>query len=450
MPFQTRSRWLRRAVVAAAVLATLPRGARLMAQTRQVSVESLIYDLGNPDALRRQAAVRELGAAKYRTATPNLVALAHDPADAVRREVEFALEKMEDIQALPGFIALASDPENDIRARAVAALVNVHLPRARGVGAVGAMLKQVGEMINVLPDRDVEVVVEPDVPIDPAVVTTLRERIADSERGIRRTAIRGVGILRARPAVPDLLQVVREDRDDGLRLEGVRALWKIGDASIGEDLVGMLNMNNEAVRDELIETLGYMRYRGAVPELTRIVEQAKRTDATRILALAALADIADPASVPLFENLKADENEMLRVYANEGIARTADASQKTAISAARLVEKSPRVRTAQAFGLLRIGESEYLDELIRALERKSTRDLAREYLIETRPEDRPALFAPRPVNSTTRAELADVMGLMGDPDALPRLQELSHDPDADVARVAGRAARRLAVVSGAQ
>ena len=209
-------------------------------------------------------------------------------------------------------------------------------------------------------------------------------------------------------------------------------------------------MNSDAVRNELIETLGFMRYRGAVPDLTRIVEQAKKTDTTRILALAALADIADPASVPLFDSLKADENEMIRVYANEGIARTADANQKTAISAARLVEKSPRVRTAQAFGLLRIGESEFLDELIRALEPKSTRDLAREYLLETKQEDRPALFAPRSASPTTRAELADVMGLMGDPEALPRLQELSHDSNADVARAAGRATRRLAVVNGAQ
>ena len=93
MPFQTRSRWLRRAVLAAAVLAMLPPGARLMAQTRQVSVESLIYDLKNPDALRRQAAARDLAVARYKPATPQLVALAHDPADAVRREVELSLER---------------------------------------------------------------------------------------------------------------------------------------------------------------------------------------------------------------------------------------------------------------------------------------------------------------------------------------------------------------------
>src|SRR5439155_18093926 len=275
-------------------------------------------------------------------------------------------------------------------------------------------------------------------------------RIGDSERGIRRTAIRGLGILRGKAAIRDLLQVVREDRDDGLRFEAVRALWKIADASVGRELVALLNVNDDTVRHELIVTLGSLRYRGAVPELTRIVEQSKRTDAARILALGALADIADPSSTSLFDGLKADKNEMLRLYANEGIARTASPSQKTAISAARLIEKSPFVRTAQAFALLRIREREYLDELIRGLERRSTRDLAREYLLETRADDREALFAPRSVSSTARAELADVLGLMGDPHALTRLQELTHDSDADVARAAERAARRIALASGTQ
>src|SRR5262249_22557578 len=150
-----------------------------------------------------------------------------------------------------------------------------------------------------------------------AVVETLRARIGDSQRGIRRTAIRGLGILRARPAIPDLLQVVREDRDNGLRFESARAIRKIKDGSIADQLVQMLNANDDGVRNELITTLGTMRYRGAVAELTRILEQATRTDAPCILALAALADIADPASAPLFDRLKADKHPLMRLYANE-------------------------------------------------------------------------------------------------------------------------------------
>ena len=70
--------------------------------------------------------------------------------------------------------------------------------------------------------------------------------------------------------------------------------------------------------------------------------------------------------------------------------------------------------TAQAFGLLRMGREEYLDELVRALEKPMTRDLAREYLIETAAAQRPALFATHAKSATVRAELADVFGLMED------------------------------------
>jgi HEAT repeat protein len=436
--------WLRLATFASSVGVVAAFGTTVTAQSRQVPVEAVIYDLKSPDPVRRQAAARDLGVAKYKAATPNLVAMVTDGDASVRREVEFSLERMEDIRALPGFIAFASDVENDIRSRAVAALVNIHLSRSTGVGAV---LSRVGELINVLPDRDLEIVVEPDVPIDPAVIATLRERLGDSERGIRRTAIRGLGILRAAAAAPDLLQVVREDRDDGLRFEGVRALRKIGDASVAPELTALFNINSDAVRNELITTVGLMRYQGAIPELTRVVEQSRKNDAPRILAIGALADIADPSSVELFNGLKGDANEMVRAYANEGIARTADARQKTEIAAARLAEKSARVRTAQAFALLRIGEAEYLEELVRALDARPTRDLAREYLIETRAADRPALFGPRSVSATVRAELADVYGLMGDADALPRLQEFAHDANGDVARAAERAIRRLGTVT---
>ena len=445
MLVQSRARWLCFAGLTMGALALAP-GGRLAAQTqtRQVSVESFIYDLKSPDPGRRQAAARELGKVKHLPATPDLIALAHDPVAAVRREVESALEHMEDLSALPGFVAFATDTEVDIRSRAVASLVNIHLPRTKGLGAA---LTKLGEMIMLTPERDLDLIVEPDVPVDPIVITTLTARISDSEKGIRRTAIRGVGILRGQTAVPELVRVVREDRDDSLRFDGVRSLRKIADASVGDHLVSLLNINDDTVRNEMMATLGSMRYRGAVPELTRIVDATAKTDTPRVVALAALADIADPSSAPLFERLKGDKYEPLRLYANEGIARTASADSKTAISAARLIEKSAWVRTAQAFALARIGELEYLDELVRALDRPITRELAREYLLETPPANRQALFAPREISPGARAELAEILGRIGDPEALPRLQQLSNDTDADVARAAERATRRITVTS---
>jgi HEAT repeat protein len=430
-----------------AMLVLTSATAGLTASTRKVSVDSLIYDLKNPDPVRRQAAAKGLGEAKYRPAIPHLVPRAKDPVAAVRREVELALEIMDDAQTLPGFIALSSDAENDIRSRALASLVNLHVPRAFGISA---SLLNLRERMIFRSDRDLETIVEPDVPVVPEVVEALRARINDPERGIRSIAIRGLGILRAAPAVPDLVQVVREDRDDGLRFDGVRALRKIGDTSVADALVALLNINNDAVRHELIATIGAMRFGGALAELTRIVETETKSDTSRTLALGALADLADPSSVPLFERLKDDRDEARRLYANEGIARTADPAMKTQISSARLVEKSARVRMAQAFALLRLGQPEFLDELIRGLERRQTRDLAKEYLLETRGADRRALFAPRSANPAARAELADVMGQMGDPEALPTLRDMARDADKDVARAAARAARRIELAGGGQ
>src|SRR5439155_15373980 len=169
-------------------------GAPLAAETRKVSSDSLIYDLKNPDPLRRQAAARALGAARFQPATANLVAMAHDPVAAVRREVEMSLELMNNSDALPGFIALSTDTEDDIRGRAVAALINLHLPQANGVGAA---LTKLNDLVRLASDSDMNVVVEPDVPVSSEVIETLRARIVDPERGIRRTAIRGLGILRA-------------------------------------------------------------------------------------------------------------------------------------------------------------------------------------------------------------------------------------------------------------
>jgi len=446
MLVQARARWLSSVGLAIGALALAP-GGRLAAQTRQVPVESYIYDLKNPDSARRQDAAHELGSLKHVAAIPDLVALARDPVPAVRREVESALEHMEDLKALPGFVAFATDTEVDIRARAVASLVNIHLPRTKGLGAA---LTRLGEMIMLTPERDLDLVVEPDVPVDPIVITTLTARISDSDKGIRRTAVRGVGILRGKEAVSELIRVVREDRDDSMRFDSVRSLRKIGDASSGDDLVALLNLNGDTVRNEMMATLGSMRFHGAVPELTRIVESTTRTDTPRVVALGALADIADSSSAPLFDRLKADKYEPLRLYANEGIARTASADSKTAISAARLIEKSAWVRTAQAFALARIGELEYLDELVRALDRPLTRALAREYLLETPPANRRALFAPRELSPSARAELAEILGRIGDPEALPRLQQLSNDTDADVVRAAERATRRITVTSSSQ
>jgi len=439
MRFPSRTGRMSAALLLALALATAG-GRSTAAQTRQASTDSLIYDLKNPDAPRRQSAVRDLGIARFLPAIPALLPLAADPEASVRRELELTLEAMNDIRVLSGFVQLTGDPEPDIRDRSVRALVNLHLPRATGPTAA---LVKLGSLIAAWSDEYSDTVVEPDVPVDTSVVTALRARLNDTEDGIRRLTGRGLGILRDEAAIPELILAAAQDRDLEVRFEAVRALRKIGNPSVGERLVPMLDLNTDKVRNELITTLGSLKYRPAVPELTRVFEQAKAGDRARALALSALADIADPASQPLFLGLKTDKDASIRLYANEGLARLADPAFETVMSADRLVEKNLRVQTAQAFGLLRMGRQEYLDELVRSLGRSTTRDLAREYLLETPLAVRPVLISATSKNAAVRAELADVLGLMKDQSALPALQELKRDTHGDVARNAERAVRRI-------
>jgi HEAT repeat protein len=441
MRFQLRTRQLPAALPVALALWAAVGASTVSAQTvRQVSTDSLIYDLKNPDPPRRTEAARQLGAAKFLPSIPALLPLAEDPDAAVRRQVELALEEMGDISVIPGLVELSADSEPDIRGRAVRALVDLHLPRPSGPTAA---LMKFGNLINPWSDEYADTVVEPDVPVDASVVNALRARLSDSEDTIRRNAGQGLGILRGSAAIPELLQAVGQDRDPEVRFEAVRALRKIGDASVGDSLLPGLNLNVDKVRNEIIITLGALKYHEAVPDLTRVFEEAKPSERSHALALAALAKIAAPASKPVFLGNKGDKDVVIRTYANEGMARLSDASLLTVMSADRLTEKNARVQTAQAFGLVRLGRKEYLDELVRSLGRMTTKDLAREYLVETMPADRPALFAARPKSALGRAELADVLGLIGDKDALPALQDLERDNDATVARNAERAVRRI-------
>ena len=86
----------------AAILVTGPAAA----QTRPVPVESLTYDLKNPDPVRRREAATRIGQNKVQSATPNLVAAVHDTDPSVRRAVVIALQEVQDARALPGFVAL--------------------------------------------------------------------------------------------------------------------------------------------------------------------------------------------------------------------------------------------------------------------------------------------------------------------------------------------------------
>jgi HEAT repeat protein len=435
-------------VLLAALLATPPSfQAQTSQKTRQVPVDGLIFDLKNPDAVRRKDAAISLGTNKVARAVPDLVAAAKDADPAVRREIVVALDKIRDPRGLPAFVALSTDMEKDIREKCIHGLINLYLPQESGLGVT---LNKVANFFNPWSDEWADVVIEPGVSVDPAAMTVLRDRLSDPEEGIRVKAARALGILRGRDTVPALLESLRQDRSNAVRFETLRALRKIGDAAVARDLVTYCTYSDAKVRNEAVFTIGRFRYREAVPELTRLYEKESALPPKRIdkqyreHLLEAIAFIADPGSKDLFLKEMKNPDEALRLHAVEGIARVGDASLVTDISRDHVHEKDPKVLAAQAYALYRMGRKEFLDEVVLALANRRSHDEARQYLAELRPEELPELYAEiRNKDVAVRESLAEVIGIVGDSRAVAPLQELAKDRRGQITALANRALRRV-------
>jgi HEAT repeat protein len=416
-------------------------------QSRQVPVDSLIYDLKNPDPVRRKDAVTQLGTNRVQRAVPDLIIVAGDSDPAVRREVVIALERMGDVRAVPAFVTLIKDSEKDIRERAIQGSVNFYIPSESGLTVT---VTKVANFLNPWSDEWADLMVEPGVAVDPSIVTALRERLQDPEESIRVKAARGLGILRGRDAEPALLEALRQDRSNAVRFECVRAVRKIADYAVAKDLVSFAAYPDARVRNEAVLTIGRFRSREAVPELTRLFEKesglaAKQIDKNyRERLLDALAFIADPSSKELFVKEQKNPDEVLRLHAIEGLARLGDASLVTDISRDRLREKDPKVQAAQAYALYRMGRKEYLEELVSGLANRKSHDEAKQYLVELKPEELPELYAQvKNKDVAVRESLAEIFGLIGDSRAVPVLQELAKDHRGQIVQHVNQALRRL-------
>jgi HEAT repeat protein len=416
-------------------------------QTRQVPVESLIYDLKNPDPVRRKDAATMLGNNKIQRAVPDLVAAAGDTDPAVRREVVIALDKMLDMRARPAFVQLSADAEKDIRESCITGITNLYLPKE---GGVIVTLNKVANFLNPWSDEWSDVVIERGLTADPTAVSALEKRLRDEDESIRVRSARALGILRGKDATPTLLEVMRQDRSNSVRFEAVRALRKIGDPAVASSVMNFVAYNDSKVRDEAIFALGRFRYAEAVPEMTRIYEKQgtlprKQQDkGYRERLLEALAFIAAPESKELFVKESRNPEVELRLRAYEGLARIGDAGMVTDISRDRLQEKDDRVKTAQAYALYRMGRKEYLDEVAKALGSRKTNNEARQYLVETPREQMPDLYGLAKLNDVNvREGLAEILGIIGDNEAVPVLQNLSKDGRGQIAPLANQALRRI-------
>jgi HEAT repeat protein len=374
----------------------------------------VVRNLRNPDPKVRFSAIRLLRESKYPDSVGPIAALLTDPVDMVQLEAiaaELSLFLVEDIPAKKR-VALLVEVRNPAQA-----------PKAFELGPLA-----------VWPH-----------PVPPELVRGLLQAVDDENPKVRLEAIYTLGTI-ARPpladdAVPQLIAAL-DHYDPAIRTGAARVIGRLQVKAAGDALIRATNDSNSGVRYAAMRALGAIREDRAVQGLTEQFNFYGKGEGAWS-ALEALARIANPSSIPLFKARLADKDPFLRRAAAEGLARSGDTSEISALQIAAGSDASPMVRTAMAFALQKLGQN-YIPRLVESMTSAKTAPQTAEYLLELGPSILPALLPhlqdPSPA---IRGNVAQVIGGLGGPAAEAALQPLTADRDPDVVEAATRALRQV-------
>ena len=406
----------------------------LPAYPAQVSFEQATRDLASPDAGSRLKAAQMLKEAGYPEAAVPLAALVTDPVDevqleAIAAELNIFLEERIVPRKRIGFVI---EVRNQVLAESAF---------SSGPLAIGAK------------------------PVPREVLTALRTASRDEQPRVALEAIYAFGVLAFEPSGEGRRELLQTSApalaallgvpDPAMRFAALRVIGRVFaprvydfpiDESLGDAVITALNDPDRAVKSAAMESLGLLRYARGVQALTELFQYYGKGEPAEA-ALDAIARVAYGASAPLFTSQLTAKSAALRGIAAEGLARLGDASQLPAIQSALASERGDSLLLTGAFASSMLSNAP-LTPIAEALTRPRLRDQAYRYLVELAP-GRSSLFTQQlqDPDPRVRADMIDVLALAGDAAALPLVESLLADRDAQVVKAAERAVARLRAAS---
>jgi HEAT repeat protein len=418
---------------AALLLTALASSGPLRAAVR-TSFEDLVANLKSPNVKTRLEAAESLGKSRRPEAvTPLAASLGNEPEPRVRLEVVRALRNLRSLSGVPALVSAMSDAEADVREEALGSIVEIYSERERS--------GPVGRFLEIFSDEHSRASPPLFAPVDPAVHGALARALRDERKEIRQEAAYAAGILDCKPVLPDLASALH-DVEAGVRGSAATAIGKLGTPADGQRLILLLSDENAGVRNRTLQAIGTLRVREAGPALRERFEQSRRREQS-VRVLEALSLVADPAQADLFREIVRESDPERKRLAVEGLARVADASLLSAFKKDFQRERSDDLRFAYAFGLVLLGDRDFLDTLVLGLSSGSG-ERVRDYLLEL---GRPVLDDLYPYlndqDAEIRAQLCDIIAALGDSSSIALVEPLLTDPSPKVADRANRAIERL-------
>ena len=419
------------------------QGSVAPATSSATATNPLAGQLKSPDEKVRIRAARDLGKSRDASAIPALAEALSDPSQKVRREVILALAQIHQPATLPPLIKATNDNDEGNCVLAVQSLVGYYTGVTPTSGVYSFFKKEVKRAESrSTPDTTQ---IDPGVPVDADVITALDAILKDT-RSIQasREAAKGLGILLARAAVPDLVKAAHSS-EKGLSLEALNALSKIKDRSAGGELIDLLDSPVKDIKQQACIAIGILRANQAVPKLQSIFE-TETDPKSKEMAMEGLAYVGDPVSTPTFTKALSSDDKVIRTSAAEGLARAADPKTLAELEKAVITEKDAGAKLAMEFAMTSLGKFDYMNDIVNDLSTKTWGDVAQSYLIELAripgflSRLYPYLQSP---NAGVRSRLCNVLMFSGDQTSLDQLDRLSHDPNGDVSAQALRAKSAL-------
>jgi len=356
---------------------------------------------------------------------------------------------------------LLTDSEDDVQLEAIAAELNIFLAEKIVVRKrVGFVVEVRNQIVAEKAFASGPLVVGPR-PVPAEVLAALRAAAADENPRVALEALYAFGTLAVQPggaarrellhaAAPSLIALTGAS-DPARRYAAVRVVGRVYqkrmqdepvDQTVGDAIITLVNEKDRALKVAAMDALGAMRYERSVQALIELFQHYGKGDEAAA-ALDALARIGHASAADVFSAQLQTRNAPLRGLAIEGLARIGDRAKLAEIESAIGSEHNDAVLLAGAFASAMLANAP-LESIAEALTKTRLRDQAKQYLVELA-AGRPALLTrqAQDPDARIRADVADVLGLAGDPAALPLAESLLKDNDPQVARAAERAVARL-------
>ena len=201
------------------------------------------------------------------------------------------------------------------------------------------------------------------------LVDALLTAVDDENKKVRLEAIYTLGVVGSASnltlsdaAVGRLLKAL-DHYDPAIRAGAARVVGRLQVKSAGDALLKAVNDSSADVRYASIRALGEIRDERAIQALTEQLSYYGKGEGAWS-SLDALARIAHPSSVSVFQSRLADKDPYLRRAAVEGLARAGDVASVEAFVTEANQDESEMVRAAIAFALYKKGHVTFLGRLI--------------------------------------------------------------------------------------